>query len=80
MFTARGAQLPLRTKSAAKVQIKNDICKHMPLFLLKKVFILHFGRIFAARSALLFLRNSAASFRFDLTMFLMFFLLKAFTR
>ncbi len=28
MFTARGSQMPLRTKSAAKVRKKNDIRKH----------------------------------------------------
>ena len=34
MFTAQGAQLPLRTKSAAKVLLFFDICKFCGIFLL----------------------------------------------
>ena len=36
MFTAQGAQLPLRTKSAAKVLLFFDICKRSCDFLKKK--------------------------------------------
>ena len=35
MFTAQGAQLPLRTKSAAKVLLFFDICKRSCDFLKK---------------------------------------------
>ena len=35
MFTAQGAQLPLRTKSAAKLQYFFDICKRSCDFLKK---------------------------------------------
>ena len=36
MFTAQGAQLPLRTKSAAKVLLFFDICKRSCDFLKKR--------------------------------------------